>query len=79
MPHPTNHPQKPQKSPHGYTQPQQPPSLIQCNGCNNTWTGVSACHCSGCHPPPTRRLVPIERLYWTGWALPGENPIGDLT
>lgn len=22
---------------------------ITCGGCDNTWTGVSRCHCGGCH------------------------------
>jgi hypothetical protein len=22
---------------------------ITCNGCTRTWTGLSPCHCAGCH------------------------------
>jgi hypothetical protein len=25
------------------------PALIQCLRCDGVWTGLSACHCSGCH------------------------------
>jgi hypothetical protein len=24
-------------------------NAITCGGCTNTWTGLSRCHCSGCH------------------------------
>lgn len=24
-------------------------SELTCGGCDNTWTGVSRCHCSACH------------------------------
>lgn len=30
-------------------QSQQSVSQVQCGGCQNTWTGASACHCSACH------------------------------
>ncbi|WP_458523948.1 FDXHR family putative zinc-binding protein [Mycobacteroides abscessus] len=23
--------------------------VIVCNGCDSTWTGLTTCHCSGCH------------------------------
>lgn len=26
--------------------------LITCNGCEHTWTAITAAHCSGCHTAP---------------------------
>ena len=26
-----------------------PPPRATCGGCDSTWTGTAACHCSGCH------------------------------
>jgi hypothetical protein len=92
------------KSPHGSVRAQKPPSLIQCSGCDNGWTGTSACHCCACHrtftgitafdihrtggecSDPTGiftekgepRLVAVDKLYWSGWACPGEKPVGEL-
>lgn len=42
-------PPSPGKSAQRGTRAQKPPPLIECSGCENRWTGLSACHCSGCH------------------------------
>ena len=93
-------PESDQKSPSQRTITQKSPLPIKCNGCNNRWSGVTACHCAGCHrtftslaafdihriggqcnDPTTQldrsgdpRLVPVDKLYWSGWRLPGELP-----
>jgi hypothetical protein len=64
-------------------------SACHCSGCHRTFTGITAfdIHRSGdtCVPPATiftekgePRLVPAEKLYWSGWGLPGEKPVGEL-
>jgi len=61
-------------------------SACHCCGCHRTFTGVTAfdIHRTGgtCNPPTSlltekgeQRLVPTERMYWTGWGLPGERPV----
>lgn len=44
-----NYPPEAGKSPQRSKARRKTPSLIQCSGCENRWSGLSAAHCSACH------------------------------
>ena len=59
-------------------------TTCHCSSCHRTFSSISAfdMHRSGSHAESTRHcvdpasagLVPVTKLYWSGWARPGERP-----
>jgi hypothetical protein len=64
-------------------------NACHCSGCHRTFTGITAFDIhrtrGRCNEPEDLftekgepRLVAVDKLYWSGWGLPGERPAGDL-
>jgi len=49
-----------------------------CGGCHRTFTGITAFDrhqlAGRCCDPTQRGLVPVTKLYWSGWGMPGDDP-----
>lgn len=66
-------------------------AACHCAGCHQTFASISSFdkHRIGsftdpknprrCADPSDRGLVPVFKKYWSGWALAGERPTGDLS